>query len=103
MALALQGLPAADQSELLALGNNQCLLDDQQRLREVRRLYDKANVFETAMKLVDKHQMRAEEVADEIEVEGLRRLLYFLVDTVLERPELPAPVVVSLGVNAPIS
>ena len=69
----------------------------------VRRLFDRADVFETAMKLVDKHQARAEQVADELEIDGLRRLLYFLVDTVLERPELPAPAVVPLGVNAPIS
>ncbi len=65
----------------------------------VRRLYDKAGVFETAMQLVDKHQARAEQVADEIDVDPLRRLFYFLVDTVLERPELPSPAVVSLGVN----
>ena len=37
-----------------------------------------------------------------IDVDPLRRLLYFLVDTVLERPELPTPAVVSIGVSAPI-
>lgn len=101
-ALALQTLSESDQHALLELGDPDSQLDNGQRVREVRRLYERANVFETAMKLVDKHQARAEQVADGIEVEGLRRLLYFLVDTVLERPELPAPAVVSLGVNAPI-
>ena len=60
-----------------------------------------ADVFETALKLVDKHQVRAEQVADEIEVDSLRRLFYFLVDTVLERPEMPSPAVVSIGMTAP--
>jgi geranylgeranyl diphosphate synthase type II len=102
-ALALQTLSESDQQQLLALGDPKSDLGDDQRVREVRRFYEKANVFDTAMKLVDKHQARAEQVADEIEIDGLRRLLYFLVDTVLERPELPEPAVVSLGVNAPIS
>ncbi len=98
-ALALQALSDQDQQELLGLAEPDCGLSDDERLHRVRRLYDKAGVFETAMLLVDKHQARAEQVADEIEVDALRRLFYFLVDTVLERPELPSPAVVSLGVN----
>ena len=42
-------------------------------------------VFEKAYKLVEKHQQRAEEVADEISPDELRRLMYYLVDTVLDR------------------
>jgi hypothetical protein len=34
---------------------------------------------------VDKHQQKAEQIADEIEVEELRRLMYYVVDTVLDR------------------
>jgi len=49
---------------------------------------------------VDKHQQRAEQVADELQPDALRRLLYFLVDTVLERPEIETPSVVPLGVVA---
>lgn len=101
-ALALQALSAEDQEELLKLAEPDCGLTDVDRLRAVRRLYDKAGVFDTAFQLVDKHQARAEQVADEIEVEPFRRLLYFLVDTVLERPEMPTPAVVSLGVSAPL-
>jgi geranylgeranyl diphosphate synthase, type II len=102
-ALAIQALSAEDQEELLSLAAPDCSLTNEQRLRSVRRLYDKAGVFETAFKLVDKHQARAEQVADEIDVEPLRRLFYFLVDTVLERPEMPSPAVVSLGVSAPLA
>ncbi len=101
-ALALQALSEQDQQELLRIAEPECGLSDGERLRRVRRLYDKAGVFETAMQLVDKHQARAEQVADEIEVDALRRLFYFLVDTVLERPEMPSPAVVSLGMNVPL-
>ncbi len=101
-ALALQALSEGDQQELLSLASDECELSDIERLSKVRRLYDKADVFETAFKLVDKHQARAEQVADEVEPEALRRLLYFLVDTVLERPEMPSPKVVSLGMAPPV-
>ena len=101
-ALALQALPEKEASELLSLADHDCGLTDSERLRRVRQLYDQADVFETALKLVDKHQARAEQVADEIDVEELRRLLYFLVDTVLERPEMPSPPVVNIGVSAPL-
>ena len=102
-ALALETLDEEGQKELLSLAEPDCGLSDQQRLNRVRQIYHSAGVFDTAMRLVDKHQERAEKVADELEPEALRRLFYFLVDTVLERPEIPTPAVVSLGVNAPAS
>ena len=101
-ALALQSLPEDQANRLLELAESDCGLSDAERLFQVRKLYEQANVFETALKLVDKHQARAEKVADEIDVEEFRRLLYFLVDTVLERPQMPTPSVVSIGVAAPI-
>lgn len=101
-ALALQALSEDDANELLRLAEPDCELSDAERMTRVRRLYERADVFETALKLVDKHQARAEKVADEVEIDPLRRLFYFLVDTVLERPEMPSPAVVSIGVTAPI-
>jgi geranylgeranyl pyrophosphate synthase len=92
-ALALQGLPAHEQDYLLELVRDQSQPPDV-RLRQVRRLYEKAHVFEKAHQLVDKHQERAETIADEIENEELRRLMYYLIDTVLERPaEREAPII----------
>ncbi|MFL2869742.1 MAG: polyprenyl synthetase family protein [Pirellulaceae bacterium] len=85
LALALERLESDEQEELLSLVENE-QLSAQQRLARVKELYTKADVFETAYRLVDKHQQRAELVADEIQPEDLRRLMYFLVDTVLERP-----------------
>lgn len=85
-ALALEGLSAENQEELRAL------VDDpdkpvQHRINRVRQLYNEAGVFDKAHRLVDKHQQRAEAIADEIQPDELRRLLYYLIDTVLERPE----------------
>ena len=100
-ALALESLDDAGQAELLNLADPLCGLTDEQRLSKVRQIYQSAGVFETALRLVDKHQQRAEQVADELQPDALRRLFYFLVDTVLERPELPSPTVVSLGVVSP--
>lgn len=98
-ALALDASDDATCRRLHELASDACELSEFERLSEVRRIYEQADVFETALQLVDKHQARAEQVADEIEPDSLRRLLYFLVDTVLERPELPSRDVVSIGVN----
>ncbi|MGB7347345.1 MAG: polyprenyl synthetase family protein [Pirellulaceae bacterium] len=99
-ALALESLDQDGQNELLGLADPESTLSDQQRFARVRQIFHATGVFDTALKLVDKHQQRAEKVADEIQPEALRRLFYFLVDTVLERPEIPSPAVVSLGVAA---
>jgi len=101
LALALEGLGAVGRDELLRMIADDCELPDAQRIAAVRRLYDQANVFDLARRLVDKHQTRAESVADEITVEPLRRLFYFLIDTVLERASegetTPSMQLVSLG------
>lgn len=91
-ALALEGLPAAGQQELLSLvaGGD---LPAAERIQRVRQLYLEAGVFDKAHRLVDKHQERAEAIADEIQPEELRRLFYYLIDTVLERPSEDQPAV----------
>lgn len=98
-ALALQNLKEADRNELLQLAADKTTSPD--IVRRVRRLYESAGVFEAAAKLVDKYQERAEAIADEVQPEELRRLLYYLIDTVLERPaaETPAsPTIVPLSI-----
>ncbi|WP_390631149.1 DUF116 domain-containing protein [Roseiconus lacunae] len=100
-ALALQTLDDDAKARLMHLADPDCGVSNQARLSEVRRLYEQAGVFETAFRLVDKHQERAEAVADSLQPDAFRRLLYFLVDTVLERPEIKTPSVVSLGIVAP--
>ena len=95
-ALALERLSPEDQTELLDLVDADGAAES--KLRTARRLYDRAGVFDLALQLVDKHQARAEATADALDNQDLRRLLYFLVDTVLQRPTETAPPVVSLPV-----
>src|SRR5690606_18288785 len=101
-ALALEGLPEAEQQELLALASD----DDRPaavRIACVRQLYQQAGAFEKAQRLIEKHQERAEKIADEIQPEELRRLLYYLIDSVLDSgkqspPAVGAPVQIQLEV-----
>jgi len=102
-ALALQHLDERDQETLLSVAEDDSELTVTQRLSTAGRLYRKADVFDLALQLVDKHQSRAEQVADELTDEPLRRLFYFLVDTVLERPEMPTPATVQLSIAAPVA
>lgn len=84
-ALALDSLSETECAELKSLVDSDDL-PAHERMRRVHRLYKAAGVFDKAHRLVDKHQQRAEAVADEIESEELRRLMYYLIDTVLDRP-----------------
>lgn len=99
-ALACEALDARGRAELEALVATQPATAD--TLQRVRQLYQQANVFDKAARLVDKYQERAEAVADEVEPEDLRRLLYYLIDTVLERGTPETPVVVEL-VSSPVA
>ena len=91
-ALALEGLSPAMREELISLIDNPDLTD-LQRTRRARQLYFEARVFEQAHRLVDKHQTRAEEIADEIEPEDLRRLMYYIIDSVLDRSQEVKPTI----------
>jgi geranylgeranyl pyrophosphate synthase len=59
-----------------------------ERALALRRIYDDCQVFAKAEKLVEKSRERCEQVADDVEPEELRRLLYYVVDNVLgtEKP-----------------
>ena len=92
-ALALEGLPPNDRTELLDLVGSKT--NPTTRVARVRQFYRNAGVFDKAHQLVDKYQERAERIADETEPESLRRLLYYLVDTVLERPSESEPSLVT--------
>ena len=52
-------------------------------------MYLKAKVFAKADALVEKYRARAEAIADEVEPVEFRELLYYLVDTVLEKGRVP--------------
>jgi geranylgeranyl pyrophosphate synthase len=104
LALALEGLTGGAKGELLHLlhrdGDQQRTQDppavDGETVAKVRRLFEQASVFEKADKLVEKYRARAEAIADEVEPNELRELLYYLVDTVLERQTAEEPAALPL-------
>lgn len=87
LALALEAASPAEQEELLALLHGPARTDRHAVLFRVRSLFQKANVFEKAEKLVDKFKAKAEALADETQPEELREFLYYLIDSVLEKIE----------------
>lgn len=102
LALALQGADELQKAEL-----QQILTSDGQtalRAGRLRRIFSQIGVFDQAETLVDKSRVRAEALADDVENEHLRQLLYFFVDTVLASNEdVPKPdpsVLVSLPVTS---
>jgi geranylgeranyl pyrophosphate synthase len=89
LALALQ---AADEQQRRELRNVfESDEDSTLRLGRLRRLFTACGAFEKAEALVEKSRARAEAIADGVEPEALRRLFYFLVDTVLAEEEPPTP------------
>ena len=83
LALSQSDAKQRDEMEQVAWDDS---LPHEVRVNRVRQWYEQANVFEMARELVDKYQSRAEEVADGIEPDELRRLFYYLIDSILERP-----------------
>jgi len=93
LALALEAATAAERQELLALLNQGKNGDALMTLERVRRIFARCQVFDKADKMIEKFRAKAEAIADETEPVELRELLYYLVDTVLDRandtPEIP--------------
>ncbi len=85
LALALQSLNADDQKKLLYILDSSCEMPDSLRIANARELLEKGRVFEQAEKLIEKHRERAVDVAKSIEPEPLRRLMLYLIDTVLDQ------------------
>jgi geranylgeranyl pyrophosphate synthase len=92
LALALEASTTAEREELLNLIQHRSDKDAAAAtIERVRHLFVKAQVFVKAEKLVEKYRARAEAVADEIQPTELRELLYYLVDSVLDRPAPAEP------------
>jgi geranylgeranyl pyrophosphate synthase len=97
LALALEGSTPSVREELLALlesgRNTSAGARSPDRgpavVERVRSIFQQAQVFEKADKLIEKFRAKSEAIADEIEPTELRELLYFLVDSVLDRQSPP--------------
>ena len=92
LAMALETASPAQKEEILGLLQRARKGDDSFQLVErMRQIYQLNHVFEKGYKLVEKFRSRAESIADDVESEDFRRLLYFLVDSVLEKFEVDQP------------
>ena len=104
LALALEVSAPLQREELLTLlrrGSDEDAATA--TLERVRHVFTQAQVFVKAAKLVEKYRARAEAIADEIQPTELRELLYYLVDSVLDRqppaaPEPASPPLIQLSV-----
>jgi geranylgeranyl pyrophosphate synthase len=103
LALALEALDGTDRADLLSVLSGSPGVDapgSPSTIDRVRRLYLKAQVFDKAGKLIEKYRARAEAIADDVEPTELRELLYYLVDSVLDRqPPAPEPPVQLVQLN----
>lgn len=102
LALAIEAATPEQRTELQEIIDMEST--DEFRGPRLKRLFEQTGVFEKADALVEKSRARAETLADNVENEKLRQLLYFLVDTVLapeddQQPTVESsPVMVSLPV-----
>ncbi len=86
-ALAVETLNEQEQQDLFSFVNDKPT--ETMLLSRIGNLYKTADVFQKASQLVDKYQQRAEEIVDQLENESFRRLLYYLMETVLDRGSAP--------------
>jgi geranylgeranyl pyrophosphate synthase len=85
LALAFESASQRDREELLSLARAAQEQSEVQALERARFLYSKYNVFDKAERMVAKFRAKAEALADEVTPVELRELLYYLVDSVLDR------------------
>ncbi len=100
LALALEAANPSQRQQLEAVLNDQTLAPAV-RVSSLRRWYTELGVFTKAEALVDKCRARVEALADETQPEALRRLLYYIIDTVLSRETPTPPAVVNLKITSP--
>ena len=90
LALALQAATAEQKQEIREILESRG--EDAVRLARLRRIFSATGAFKAAEQLVEKSRTRAEAMADSVESEPLRKLLYFFIDTVLAEDPHVSPV-----------
>ena len=80
-ALACEQLTGANRSRLASLAARKPATAT--TVRQIRRLYQTAGVFDKAEQFVGQYEVQARSVADTVQPAPLRRLLHYLIDVVL--------------------
>jgi geranylgeranyl pyrophosphate synthase len=88
LALALEGASPAERTLLLP---GRGTTTDPDRVERIRMIYTRRKVFEKAEAMIAKFRARCESLADEVQPDEFRALLYYLVDTVLDRTPSEQP------------
>jgi geranylgeranyl pyrophosphate synthase len=105
LALAFQAADDLQRQQLLDVFSATDV-DDEIRMERLKGLLVDCGVFDQAELLVEKARVRAESLADDVDVEPLRRLLYFLVDTVLadeDEAGIPVPTPEDVLLSLPVA
>ncbi|HEY3969686.1 MAG TPA: polyprenyl synthetase family protein [Planctomycetaceae bacterium] len=97
LALAFEAAAPSQRAELDAIVADHG--SEALRTGRLRRIFEECGVFDKAQALVEKSRARAEALADEVQPDSLRQLLYFLVDMVLA-PETEEPAIAAA--NSPL-
>lgn len=102
LALAMEAAVPSEKNELLELLAKGKNADEFLTLERVRHIFNRCEVFEKAEKMIEKFKAKAEAIADETQPQELRELLYYLVDSVLERPAETTNSEVEAGLALPL-
>jgi len=103
LALALKDADSRQRDILEAALSQHDETVSQERIEQLRTVFQECDVFEKAELFVDRSREKAVALCDSVEEEQLRELLMFFVETVLSREDAPTaaehldPVVVPLG------
>lgn len=89
LALALQSASEQQKAQIREIYESSG--HDAARVAKLRGILESCRAFDSAQALVDKSRQRAEALADGVESDEIRQLLYFLVDTVLAEEGEPTP------------
>lgn len=88
LSLGLQSADEADKAAIRAAYEGDA--PNPIRIKQLRQIFEKYGAFEKAEALVEKSRQRAEALADEVESDEIRQLLYFFVDSVLAEEGEPS-------------
>ncbi len=95
-ALALEALDTSEQDRLVRTIHD-VQLPVPVRIAEAAQIYADAGIFEKSLRLVEKYESHCRAIVDDLELEPLQRVLRYLIDVILERPDGHSPSVAFNG------
>lgn len=100
LALALQAASPEQKQQIREIYESTG--DNVSHLNKLREIFNELNAFDKAQSLAEKSRAGAEALADSVESDEIRQLLYFFVDTVLAQDDEPTPLEKMQAQNRPL-